>query len=99
MPEDLYVIETYETLPCETDTFTIKGKRADKDDFGISYEGNRRCESYCRKSPCKNHRFKSFSYKENKDIAEKYGLDEHEYKKVCEALEDKLSVGECKWCG
>ena len=99
MPEELFEIETYSTLPCELETFTIKGKRASKDDFGYTYEGNRYCFSFSRHSPCKNNHFKSIPYKSNKEVADKYGLDEYEYIKVCEALEDKLYVGECKWCG
>ena len=99
LPEELYVIEPYETLPCELETFTIKGRRASKDDFGSTYEGNRHCDYLNRKSPCKNNHFKSVPYKDNKSVADKYGLDEYEYIKVCEALEDKLYVGECKWCG
>lgn len=93
------VIEPFETLPCELETFTINGRNASKDLFGTTFEGRKECTPYSRNSPCKNNRFKAFPYKENEDVAKRYGLDEYGYKKVCEALEDKLCIGECKWCG
>ena len=99
MPDTFFEIETYSSFPCKVETFIIKGKRASEDDFGESYEGNRRCDIFNRKSPCKCHSFRTYKYKDNKDVADKYGLNEWEYNKVCEDLEDTLSVGACEWCG
>lgn len=92
------VIEPYGTLPCELQTFFIKGSRADKDDFGTAYDGQRKCSLYSKKKCCNDRYFKTIPYKSNKEVADKYGLSEYEYKKVCEELEDKLCIGKCEWC-
>ena len=100
MPEELCVIEPYSTLPCKLQTFLIKGSRADADEFGSAYDGQRKCSFLLdfKKKSCGDRYFKTLPYKSNKEVADKYGLSEYEYKKVCEELEDKLCVGKCEWC-
>ena len=98
MPEELCVVEPYSTLPCELQTFLVKGRRADKDDFGIAYDGQRKCGLGTKKKSCSDRYFKTLPYKSNKEVADKYELSEYEYRKVCEELEDKLCVGACEWC-
>ena len=87
-------IELYDALPCAMKVFEINGISADKDDFGMGFDHNRkRAEPY----GCGCHKFDA--YREyTKEIHDKYNITESEYLEVCDLLEDKLYVGYCGWC-
>ena len=36
------IVEPYDALPCELETFTINGKSADSSDFGDTFDHNKR---------------------------------------------------------
>lgn len=90
------IMQPYSALPCELEEFTINGQRADKDDFGRTYDSDREgAEDYCCGcmifERCKNRDVKKLTM-------EKYSLSWEEYDEICELLENELYVGSCGWC-
>ena len=87
------VIEPFNALPCELETFTINGKKASSFDFGNTFDHiNGEKEVY----GCCNMYFEPNPPAE--EILHKYNITEEEYYKICDELEDKLYVGRCEWC-
>ena len=87
------IVEPYVSLPCELETFTINGKKANSIDFGntIAYEEGEE-DTY----GCSNMHFEPEP--PTKEVLAKYNITEEEYNKICDELEDKLCVGHCEWC-
>lgn len=92
------VIEPYDVLPCELETFTINGKKASSIDFGntidheaIDYEEGEK-DAYS----CSNIYFEPEPPTEI--VLHKYNITEEEYYSICDELENKLHVSRCGWC-
>lgn len=87
-----YEIEIYSAL-CSTSKFKINGIDADSADFGSQYDAGREyAEDYC----CGNMTFEPKS--PDKEVLEKYKIDELEYWSIASKLESDLSFGSCGWC-
>lgn len=86
-------LEVYGSL-CATSVFTINGVDAEYQDFGHKYDADPEdAEEY----GCGNMIFEPGYFSEG--IGDKYGINEDEFKIICEKLEEKLSFGSCGWCG
>ena len=85
------VVKAYDALPCHLREFTINGEEAFVEDFGerILSEGS------CMDNECGCE----FAPKPaTKEVLEKYGIDEEDYRDICDALEEELYVCGCGWC-
>ncbi len=84
---------------CATKVFTIKGKVADKDDFGdqddiLDYIEDEECDSEPGGCHCM-----TFTAKEpTKDVLDKYEITVEEYNEIASHLESALSFGYCGLC-
>lgn len=78
---------------CETEVFQINGVDAYYSDFGEKEDTSPAlAEPYC----CYNMQF--IRKPATPEVLKKYKIDKDEYAIVCEALEEKLSFGNCGWC-
>lgn len=84
------IVETMEYLPCSLKTFTINDIPADNDDFGSTFTCGAAGDNSCG---CR------FIFKlPTQEVLDKYKISLDDYRKVCEALEDKLYVSRCGLC-
>ena len=91
---DLYRINKYRSLPCDLQTFTIRRKSADKDDFGVTEDVK---PSKAPKYGCGCMKFIK-DKRPRKGVLEKYGITKDEWKEICLMLEENLYVGKCGYC-
>ena len=93
---DLMHLEVSEWI-CDPVEFTIKGKPADRDDFGDQgdfhdegYDPDE-CEGgcYCMSFDTKPH---------SQEVLDKYGINVDEYNAIAEELAIGLSFGRCGLC-
>lgn len=87
------VIKPFHSLPCHLEVFTINGKDADQDDFGVIFDHN---EEIREPYGCGDMYFDSKP--STKEVLDKYRITEEEYHNICNELECKLCVGSCGWC-
>lgn len=87
------VIKPFHSLPCHLEVFTINGKDADKDDFGVIFDHN---EEIREPYGCGDMYFDSKPPTE--EVLNLYDITEEEYYNICNELELKLCVGSCGWC-
>ena len=81
-------VETYETMPCELQTFRINGVDAELEDFGMVIKDD--FGGY----ECTDIRFEET----NQPPLGKYGLTYEEYDEVCQVLSSTFKIGRCDWC-
>lgn len=81
-------VETYETMPCELQTFRINGIDAELEDFGMVVKEE--FDGY----ECTDIRFEET----NQPPLGKYGLTYEEYDEVCQVLSSTFKIGRCDWC-
>jgi len=94
MKTELYKMAPCRGLPCQLETFTIKGKKAYQSDFGYGCDNAREdAEDYA----CGDWYFTANDAPDN-GVLETYNINLDEYKEICEALEKVLYVGNCGWC-
>lgn len=95
---DLYRIVPYKALPCELSLFTIRGRKADKSDFGAGKNvgGPSGYEDIDRWG-CSDYRWRRDETKRQKAM-HKYGITSDEFDIICDALESALTVGMCGEC-
>lgn len=89
---DLFHLKTYGAL-CHAEEFFIKGNVAREEDFGESYDAD------VENAPdygCGNRVFERKTATE--EVLSRYGITTEEYNTICDALEEKLSFGNCGWC-
>ena len=90
------VIEPFNALPCELEIFTINGKQADSNDFGMTSNHKEDYDDEITVYGCCNMYFKPNP--PAMEVLHKYNITEEEYYKICDELKEKLSVGYCEWC-
>ena len=90
---ELYHIKVAECL-CWCEEFTVKGIKADQDDFGEL--DDREPQSATKYRGCGDMHFtpKPCTTK----VLDKYGITCEEYNDVADALEECLSFGRCGYC-
>ena len=84
------IIEKLRCLPCTLGKFIINDKKADVDDFGVTFSDGSAMKGTCSK------RFKSGL--PTQAVLDKYGINLEEYREVCERLEENLEVYNCGYC-
>lgn len=87
------VIKPFQFLPCELETFTINGKKANSMDFGDTYDHD---EENAEPYGCGDMYFEPKT--PTKKILNKYNITEEEYYNICNELVYKLCVGSCGLC-
>ena len=79
---------------CYCPVFTIKGQKADQDDFGegddIDFDDKPKCRG------CGNKVF--VAKPATQKVLDKYGITVDEYNEIASVLEDGLSFGYCGLC-
>lgn len=86
-----YKIEPYGALPCELQVFTINGKQANEEDFGVKIMRDGSCmDNECG---CSFHPKLPTS-----EVLSKYGITVDEYSEIAHKLESELLVYNCGWC-
>jgi predicted metal-binding transcription factor (methanogenesis marker protein 9) len=80
-------------LPCALTHFVINGRIATESDFGKGLDTGEGNSNYWG---CTNRVFKSRPLRQY--VLTKYDITEDDYYKICEFLEDYLSVGQCGLC-
>ena len=79
---------------CSTEVFRINSRDAASGEFGEQHdEDQENAEPYA----CGDMQFKGHDQR-NPKLMSKYGIDEHQYDIVVEALREELSFGSCGWC-
>lgn len=81
-------VETYETMPCELQTFRINGIDAELEDFGVVVKED--FGGY----ECTDLRFEEGEQPPLK----KYNLTYDDYDEICRVLSDTFKIGRCDWC-
>lgn len=81
-------VETYETMPCELQTFRINGIDAELEDFGMVVKEE--FDGY----ECIDIRFEET----NQPPLGKYGLTYEDYDEICQVLSSTFKIGRCDWC-
>lgn len=95
---DLYRIVPYNALPCELSLFTIKGREADKSDFGDGADvGDPPVDEDLDLWGCSDYRWCRDETK-CQEAMHKYGITSDEFNIICDALESALTVGICELC-
>ena len=86
-----YKIEPYGALPCELQVFTINGKNADYEDFGVKIMRDGSCmDNECG---CEFH-----SELPSSEVLAKYEITVDEYAEIARKLESELRLYNCGWC-
>ena len=91
---DLYDIKVSKWL-CYCPIFTIKGIKADEDDFGEKEDIDRHCEDKPDHG-CGNMTFTPKPATQK--VLDKYGITVDEYNEIADVLQDGLSFGYCGLC-
>lgn len=90
----------YNALPCEAQSFTLNGMKADKDDFGEQDAGDFDYEYEAYDDECYSCADNHFVPHEDveQEVLGKYNITEDQYREVQRYLEEKFHVGHCGWC-
>ena len=81
-------VETYETMPCELQTFRINGVDAELEDFGMVV-----------KDDFGGYECTDLSFEEGgQPPLKKYNLTYNDYVEICRVLSDIFNIGSCDWC-
>lgn len=91
---DIYEIKVSKWL-CYCPIFTVKGVKADEDDFGDKEDIDRHCENKPDHG-CGNMTFTPKPAIQK--VLDKYGITVDEYNEIASVLEDGLSFGYCGLC-
>jgi hypothetical protein len=83
-------LSVYEYL-CATEIFVINGVKANPMDFGEQFDRDGRYGCACTN-------MKFTRNPPTKEILTRYSITKDEYSKICDALETKLSFGNCQYC-
>lgn len=88
------VIESFGSLPCAAEVFTIDGKDAWDGDFGHSEDMDPMA------APDYGCGLSEFipETRPADGVLEKYQIDVDTYNEICELLREELHVGCCAWC-
>ena len=84
-------IKPYSALPCELEAFTINGRDANANDFGV-YE-----QTSAEEYGCAESRFIPDRHPRH-GVLEKYGITLDEWRSIEFQLEEALHVTNCGWC-
>lgn len=78
---------------CTLKVFSINGKKADASEFGKGYDAR---PDLADDYGCGDYVFAPLPPTEK--VLKKYSISESDYKKICEALAERLSFGRCSEC-
>ena len=92
-----FSVKAFDSYPCELETFAIRGKHANWEDFGTSRDAGTKSDPEDWEPVCACMKFFPSS-KPKKGVLEKYNITEAEWREICKALKDVLRVGECSMC-
>ena len=91
---DLFDIKVSRWL-CYCPIFSVKGIKADEDDFGEKDDLDRHCEDKPEHG-CGNMTFTPKPATQK--VLDKYGITVDEYNEIASVLEEGLSFGRCRLC-
>jgi hypothetical protein len=94
------VVKPFGALPCAAEVFTIRGIKADLDEFVIIGEegGCHGCAEGTCDGYCGCHGMYASAIGATQKVLDKYSITLDEYNKITDLLEDEFAVGSCGWC-